>query len=226
MNPTFTTRWFYKNLADGIVEPGRHTCAVCGLPMRFGVELRKVLRPTFTDSAALRAPRSKKVCFACEWYMSQQQLRRASWWLTETRAQRLENKLDIWRLLADHIAHPPGEPGYYLITATKRKHLALYAELNAPGAARRKIRFEVHNLELDNNSLGVIRAIFELKLHHRWEEIAHDNYNPAFVAKWHDPGRWLMLRNKIKPYLHHPIFLFAQFIGTKEVIHEALGLER
>jgi len=215
MEPTFTTRWFYANIAQDQVESGPHTCAVCGLPMSYGVSLKKTLRKTFTDHAALRNVISGVVCAACAWYMSHQELRRSSWYLTAGEARPLA-KADLYPLLCQHLEQPPEHDGYYLITTMKRKHLALWAPLSAAGNAILRVRFEVVSLDLDRKWLRLTQAAHRLREHHSWYEIQSDDYNAKFLASWSDPLEFIRLRQGIKPFLHTPYLDLAQYVWSKE----------
>lgn len=222
MEPTFSSRWLYRHHTQQKVALGRQICAVCGLPTATGVATAKVLRPTFTDIAALRCPRSSVVCAACEWYMGNQEIRRSSWWLTEEVATEVD-KGEWHTLLLEHLAHPPARDSYYLITVTKRKHLALYAPLNMAGNPMRRVRFEVSTLDLHPALWPALpAAAHQLRTRHSWKEIQADSYNSYFAAQWPAIAHFAALRNTVRPYLHTPYLDLAQFVwtppaGTKEI---------
>lgn len=218
MEPTYTTRWLYSAHTSQAVSPGRNTCAICGLPTAAGKPPTAVLRDTFTDYAALRQPRSATVCAACDWYMSRQDLRRSSWWLTETAAAPIE-RVSIRSFLLDQIAHPPPVAGYILITATRRKHLALYAPLNAAGASTRRLRFETATLDIDPATFpALVAAVDALRQHHTWQEIATGVYYPANLAKWPTPAAFTAAFTAVRPWLRTPHLNLIRFISTKEAI--------
>lgn len=148
MEPTFATNFFHRALSgEPPAAPGRHTCAVCGLPTTSETRVQTVLRPTFTDMALLRRPDSRTVCPACVWYFDHQELRRANWWLTADSAAEIARG-DLRRVIDEHLAAPPGADGYLLITASKRKHIALRAPLNLAGSPVRRVQFEIDTLHL------------------------------------------------------------------------------
>ncbi|RMG91198.1 MAG: hypothetical protein D6706_18440 [Chloroflexi bacterium] len=211
-----TTRWFYHHFEQQVVEPGYKTCAVCGLPTSQAVELKKILRKTFTDHEALRAPGSMHACPACEWYMGRQDLRRSGWWLTASEAREV-SKAEWWPLLRQHILEPPVEDGYYLIKplGLVGKHLALHAPLNMAGNPVRRVRFDVHTLDLDHRFLDLVMAAHRLREYHSWHEIQSGNYNPALVARWDDLGEFHALVTLVQPYLFTPFMTLAEFIWSK-----------
>lgn len=188
-------------------------CAVCGLPAADGATLRAVLRTTFTDHAALRAPDSGVVCAACDWYMAHQELRRQSWWLTPARAEPIERG-EMATLLRAHLDDPPNEDGYYLFTATRRKHLALYAPLNLAGARLRRVRFETDNVDVDADWFVLRDAALTLRQHHTWEEIETDHYRAHALAGWHDPGAFVAARDLVRPWRRAPRLALIRFINV------------
>jgi CRISPR type IV-associated protein Csf1 len=214
MEPTYTTRWFYTNLQKTNVTPGHKTCAVCGLPTVGDASRTKTIRPTFTDHTALRAPRSPVVCAACDWYMSRQDLRRSSWWLTPTQAQPLA-KADLWPTLQRLLVHPPDQDGYLLITTMKRKHLALHAPLNLSGCTSLRVRFEVVTLNVAPAWLDVVAAAHALRQNHSWREIQSDNYVAKFLTRWPNPLEFIRHRQVIQPHLHTPHLDLAQYVWSK-----------
>lgn len=215
MEPTFATRWFYSSVEGGRVEAGFRMCAVCGLPMAVGVPVRDVLRKTFTDQAALRAPGCDQACEACAWYFDHQELRRSSWWLTAGEARPLA-KGDVGPLLQEHLGRAPVVDGYYLITIMKRKHLALWAPLNLARSATLRVRFEVTTVELNYLWLTLVEAAHRLREFHSWREIQNDDYNAKFLMRWSDPLEFVRLRQVVQPWLRTPYLDLTQYVWTKE----------
>ena len=216
MEPTFTTRWFYANLAGGQIQTGPFTCAVCGLPTVYTAHTpNTVLRPTFTDHDALRVPGSGVVCEACAWYFGRQDVRRQSWWLTETSAEPVE-RAAMWPLLRAHLSTPPDQDGYYLFTIMKRKHLALRAPLNLAGARTRRVRFEVNTVTLDATSVAVYKAVAQLRRYHTWQEIQDDAYRTHALAKWEEPGAFASARDVVHPVLSTALFALIRFVYHRE----------
>lgn len=217
MEPTYAPRWLHTAHANPPVPAGPRLCAVCGLPAASGQPPKAVLRDTFTDYATLRQPRSPLVCAACDWYMSRQDLRRSSWWLTATAAVPLERS-GLRAFLLDQLAHPPAEAGYILITITRRKHLALYAPLNASHAQARRLRFETATLDLDARFPHLLAAVDALRQYHTWQEITTGVYYPANLAKWPAPAAFAQAQAAVHSWLRTPHLNLVRFISTKEAL--------
>lgn len=215
MEPTFATHYFYF-AAGHSLPPGRHTCAICGLPTAETTPLGSVLRPTFTDLAYLRRPPPGVACPACDYYMSHQELRRANWWLTAGEAQPIERR-DLRRLLADHLAQPPAAGGYYLITTSKRKHLALRAPLNLAGAPTRRVQFELATLTLDAALWSTLTAACDALRHfHTWQEILNDTYQSWRLVKWPRAADFIAARAAIQPYARTPYLELVKFVSVAD----------
>ena len=223
MEPTFTTRWFFHNATKETVLFGRHTCAICGLPTREAAPRHKVLRSTFSDYDVLRVRNGDDVCPACEWYMSNQDLRRSGWWLTQNEARQMK-KQDWLALLREHIEQPPDEDGYYLIkpsgfigirrvSSLTGKHLALLAPLNLAHNPVRRVQFDTVALDLTAQWLELVEASHRLREHHSWREIVTDDYIATFVTeRWDDLSEFVRLREVVKPWLRTPQLNLAQFV--------------
>lgn len=222
MEPTFTTRWFYQNVEREQVEPGRKTCAVCGLSTLQTAPRKKVLRTTFTDYDVLRVRAGEHVCPACVWYFGRQELRRTGWWLTANEARPV-SKAEWLPLLHRHIQDGIPADGYYLIkpSGLTGKHLALLAPLNICGNRALRVQFDTTTLGLDAAWLGLVAAAFRLRECHAWREIRQDDYIAKFLAaRWPDFDEFLRLRTTVRPWLRSGQMELAQFVWARKERNE------
>lgn len=213
MLPTLATRWLYTHHVRTELPASGPLCAVCGFPAGISATpIKRVLRPTFTDYAALRVPHSPHCCAACEWYFGEQQLRRESWWITPSAAVVIP-RAQLWPTLREHLLYPPDEPGYLLITATRRKHLALHAEQTSARARTRRVRFETASIVLDTAYIDFIAACVALRAWHTWAEIKSDRYYAANLAKWPNALDFVVAREAVQPWKRTPHLNLASFMS-------------
>jgi len=220
MEPTFATNFFHRALSgEPPAAPGRHTCAVCGLPTTSETRVQTVLRPTFTDIALLRRPESRHVCPACAWYFDHQEVRRANWWLAADGATEIARG-DLRRVIDEQLATPPAADGYLLITVSKRKHIALRAPLNLAGSHARRVQFETDTLTLHAADwFRLTAAVDALRVVHTWQEILADNYQSWRVGRWANVAEFVAARAVARPYLRTPyldIVKFVSVVGQKD----------
>lgn len=212
----YAMRWFFRFFEHSEVEDGEHRCAICGLPMCNGYDIAQVLRSTFVDYDLLKMPQSRTVCTACAWYFDHQELRRYSWYLTADNAQQLA-KSDILPLLATHLKSPPAQDRYYLITRSKKKHVALRAHLNAAHCANLRVNFETMLVDIDHCFIDLVTDLSALRKYHTWYEIKNDKYLPFAILRWTHYADFEHTRERVRPWLGSPQFALTEFLLTSKI---------
>lgn len=225
MEPTFTTRWFYTQQTANEAPRGPDRCALCGLGTTGGEKPHRFFSSNFTDYDTLRVPQSPYLCAACAWYLkNSSDIRRNSWWLTEHEAVLLDRS-EALSLLLKHIAAPPSSGGYYLLTMTRRKHLALHARMNGAGNRVRSVRFETDTVTVDQRLPEIVSALAALRSNrHSWKEIESDRYIAKFMAAWVKPQEFVHARAVVLPWLSTNLLPMLRFLMTKKAI-EGLEME-
>jgi len=217
MNPTFTTRWLYYNLEAKAVAAGRHTCAVCGLPCRDVVPLRKVLRSTFTNYDLLRKPDEAGACLSCAWYFDHQELRRTGWYLTATEARAMQ-KSDWLSLLREHHKNGVPEDAYYLVKplGLVGKHLALYAPMVMAGRSSVcVVQFNTMRVQCDAAFWRLLDAAHALRERHSWKEIRTGDYYAKHILAWPDRAEFVRLRSIVQAWRRTPQLMLVEFLWSK-----------
>jgi hypothetical protein len=230
--------WLYKHLGDPIGDTGnkeyiltrgKDKCAVCGMPEVTGPPPDKVLRPTFVDHSLLLRNGGNVVCDACQWYLGAQDVRRTSWFLTEDKAVVLATpgaRLEVLELLARHVRDGVPADSYYLITESKRKHVALRARLNHAGARVLRVNFETMLVDVDRDFFRLYRDVCTLRQYHAWREIESDAYLPFAILKWPNLTEFELTRMRVWPQVYSPQYRLAKFLYHPDAVKEVLdGLQ-
>lgn len=151
------THFLYRAATGGTVVFGDHTCCLCGSGCRNPVDVKTVIRDTFTNHGMLRVPESTDVCPACDYYFNHRwdagqkylsEFRKRSLLVTPdgwTDWQRPDMKRDIEHWLQDGCPE-----GIFVIALSKKKHLLPLAPINPPGRVFR-IQFELDTVEVSKH---------------------------------------------------------------------------
>lgn len=211
----YAPRWFYRHIGHGEIATGPALCALCGLPAAPGsmTPKAKVLRPTFMDYDLLARPALDDLCAACVWYFDHQELLRSHWYLTAT-AARVLAKADLLPLLTEHVAKPPAEDRYYLIAASKKKHVALRGRLNAAGGRLLRVNFETLMVDVDQAVLDLVDRLSALRRYHSWQEIEQNSYLPYAILRWPALSEFERLCAQVLPWLRSPQYYLARYLYT------------
>lgn len=211
----YAPRWFYQHIAQAQVAPGPAVCALCGLPGDPAALTPKarVFRPTFVDYDLQARAELPGLCPACVWYFDHQELLRTHWYLAPSRATPLA-KAELLPLLTTHLHTPPAEDRYYLITFTKKKHVALRARINAAGSRVLRVNAETYTVDVDDRTLRLVTDLTALRTYHAWQEIESDNYLPYALLRWPDLAEFEQRRAAVQAWLRSPQYQLARYLYT------------
>lgn len=209
----FATRWFYQHIGHGELPTGPAVCALCGLRAAPGsmTPKVKVFRKTFMDYDLQARPALDDLCAACVWYFDHQVLLRSHWYLTAT-AARVLAKADLLPLLTKHVAEAPAEDRYYLIAASKKKHVALRGRLNAAGGRLLRVNFETLMVDVDQAVLDLVDRLSLLRRYHSWQEIEQNSYLPYAILRWPALREFERLCRQVQPWLRSPQYTLARYL--------------
>jgi hypothetical protein len=209
------TRWLARHLGGVSESCGNQVCAICSGPCDAAVAVADVLRPTFTDIDRVNGD---YVCSACVWYFDHQELRRSHWYLTPAEAVPLAKK-DILPLLRKHVREPPPVDRYYLISRSKKKHVALRARLNAAGARMLRVNFETMLVDVDQQFFELYDHIVALRKYHAWDEIERDEYLIRSLQRWltgEGFDQFERHRDGVRPWLRTQQYELAKFLYSPD----------
>lgn len=218
----YAMRWLYQAHTGNPVAYGAACCAMCGLPADKPAMTPKanVYRPTFVDYDLQARPDLPNLCPACVWYFDHQELLRTHWLLSATAVQPLA-KADLLPLLTDHLARPPAQDRYYLITFTKKKHVALRGRLNAANTRLLRVNAETYTIDVNAATLKLVQDLTALRQYHAWQEIEADAYLPFAILRWPNLTDFERLRAAVAPWLRSPTYQLARYLYAPPGKHEA-----